>query len=73
MRTRLFRDGIEVWESAAMPVETDAKNKASFFARGAIEVPNGLDPGNYMVRVDITDKAQPNPVSAWQWAKLTVQ
>ena len=73
MRTHLFRDRIEVWESAAMPVETNAKNRASFFARGAVEVPNGLDAGKYMVRVDITDKTQPVPVSAWQWTKLTVQ
>jgi VWFA-related protein len=72
MRTHLFRDGVEVWESAAMPVETDAKNRASLFARGAIEVPKGLDPGRYTVRVDITDKTQPDPVRAWQWTKLTV-
>jgi hypothetical protein len=73
MRTRLFRDGVQVWESAAMPVETDAKKAASFFARGSFEVPQGLDPGKYMVRVDISDKALPDTVSAWQWAKLTVE
>lgn len=72
MRTRLFRDGAQVWESASMPVETDAKKSASFFASGSLEVPKGLDPGKYMVRVDISDKASPATVSAWQWAKLTV-
>jgi hypothetical protein len=72
MRTRLFRDGVQVWESAAMPVETDAKKAASFFVRGSLEVPK-VDPGKYMLRVDISDRALPDTVSAWQWAKLTVQ
>jgi VWFA-related protein len=73
MRTLLFRDGVKVWESVAAPIETDAKKTASLFAKGSLEVPKGLDPGTYMVRVDIDDKAQPNTVSAWQWAKLTLQ
>jgi hypothetical protein len=72
MRERLFRDGAQVWESAAMPVETDAKKAASFFVRGSLEVPK-IDPGKYMVRVDISDKTLPDTVSAWQWAKLTVE
>ena len=73
MRTRFFRDGVEVWKSVAMPVETAATKAASFFVRGSLEVPKGLDPGTYMVRVDIGDKAWPDTVSAWQWAKLTVR
>ncbi len=73
MRTRLFRDGVQVWESTPMPVETDVKKAASFFARGSFEVPKGLDAGRYMVRVDISEKAQPDTVSAWQWAKLTIE
>jgi len=73
MRTRLFRDGVEVWQSAAMSVETDAMSKEISFAKGAIEIPKGLDPGKYMVRLDVSDKTQPGQVSAWQWAKLTVQ
>ena len=73
MRTLLFRDGVEVWEGAAMPVETDVKKAANFFATGSLEVPKGLDPGKYMLRVDLIDKAQPDTVRAWQWARLTVQ
>jgi hypothetical protein len=73
MRTRLFRDGAQVWESAAMNVETDAKKAASFFASGSLQVPKGLDPGKYMLRLDISEKERPDIVSAWQWAKLTVQ
>jgi hypothetical protein len=73
IRTRLFRDGVEVWESAALPVESDATRTASLFARGALEIPKGLDPGKYIVRVDIGDKGQPDTVAAWQWAKLTLR
>ena len=77
MRTRLFRDGVEVWQSAATPVTTDAPKTATktaeLFASGSLDVPQGLDPGNYMVRVDLGDKAQPDTASAWQWAKLTLR
>lgn len=73
MRTRLFRDGVQTWESTAMPVEADEKKMANFFARGSLEVPRGLEPGKYMLRVDIVEKVHPDTVSAWQWAKLTVQ
>ncbi len=55
-----------------MPVESDAQKRPSFFARGSLEVPK-VDPGRYMVRVDVSDKALPDTVSAWQWAKLTVE
>ena len=73
MRTRLFRDGVEVWQSAATPLTTDASKTAGLFAGGSLDVPKGLDPGNYMVRVDLGDKAQPDTVTAWQWAKLTLR
>ena len=73
IRTRLFRDGVEVWKSAAMPVETDAKKAANLFARGSLEVPEGLDPGKYLLRVEIVEQARPDTISAWQWAKLTLQ
>ena len=72
MRARFFRDGAEVWESAAMPIESDAPKGASFFARGSLEVPK-VDPGKYMVRMDVSEKTLPDTVSAWQWARLTVE
>ncbi|MDR3700377.1 MAG: VWA domain-containing protein [Candidatus Sulfopaludibacter sp.] len=65
MRTRLYRNGAQVWESAPLPVAGSA-------ARGSFEVPRGLDPGRYMVRVEIAEKAADNAV-AWQWAKLTLR
>lgn len=71
MRTRLFRDGAEVWQSVATPVETNAMKAAGTFARGSLEVPRGLDPGQYLIRVDIGDKAHPEAVGAWQWSRLT--
>ena len=59
MRTRIFRDGVEVWQSAETPVETDATKTAGTFAKGALEVPKGLDPGKYMIRVEVSDKDTP--------------
>jgi len=73
MLTRIFRDGAEVWESAPMPVEADATKIAGIFVKGSLEIPKGLDPGNYLVRVDVSDKARPETPNAWQWAKLKVQ
>jgi VWFA-related protein len=73
MRTHLFRDGVEVWKSAPAPLATDATKTAGLFASGAVDVPKGLDPGSYMVRVDIGDKDTPDTASAWQWAKLTLR
>jgi VWFA-related protein len=73
MRTRIFRDGVEVWQSAETPVETDATKTAGTFAKGALEVPKGLDPGKYMIRVEVSDKDTPGAPSAWQWAKLTLK
>jgi hypothetical protein len=69
MRTRLFRDGVEVWHSTPVPVAADA----AYFAKGSLEVPKGLDAGDYRVRVDIEDKDAPDTASAWQWAKLRVR
>ena len=73
MRTHLFRDGVEVWKSAPAPLATDATKTAGLFASGSVDVPKGLDPGSYMVRVDIGDKDTPDTASAWQWAKLTLR
>ena len=73
MRTRIFRDGVEVWKSGETPVEADATKTTGYFAKGTLEVPKGLDPGGYMVRVDVGDKDTPDAASAWQWAKLRVR
>jgi hypothetical protein len=45
-----FPDGVEVWQSAATPVETNATKTAGTFARGSLEVPKGLNPGEYQAR-----------------------
>jgi VWFA-related protein len=68
IRTRLYRDGAEVWHSMSKPVAADPAN----FARGSLQVPAGLAPGNYLLRVDLEDKYNYTP-AAWQWAKLRVR
>jgi hypothetical protein len=50
------------------PVAADPAN----FARGSLQVPAGLAPGNYLLRVDLEDKYNYTP-AAWQWAKLRVR
>lgn len=69
IRTRLYRDGAEVWHSMSEPVAADPAN----FARGSLQIPAGLDPGNYLLRVDLEDKDTPYRPAAWQWAKLRVR
>jgi VWFA-related protein len=69
IRTHLFRDGAEVWHSKSVPVAAEPAN----FARGSLEVPAGLDPGNYLLRVDVEDRDTPYMPAAWQWAKLKVR
>ena len=73
LRTRLFRDGVEVWHSASTPLAAAARKPEGYFASGALQVPKGLDPGRYLVRVDIGDKDTPDAASVWQWAKLTLR
>jgi VWFA-related protein len=75
MRLHLFRDGVEAWKSAPIPVETGPQESKTemFLAKGSITIPKGLEPGKYLLRVDLCDQAQPDTVTAWQWAKLTVK
>ena len=65
MLTRLYRNGAQVWESAPTPV-------AGPIASGSFDVPRGLDPGRYLVRVEVAGKAADSAL-AWQWAKLTLR
>ena len=65
MLTRLYRNGTQVWESAPTPV-------AGPIAGGSFDVPPGLDPGRYIVRVEVAGKSADHAL-AWQWAKLTLR
>ena len=67
LRTRLFRDGVEVWQSESAALVVDAAK----FAGGSLVVPTGLGAGTYAMRVDVEDPAG-TPL-AWQWAKLRIR
>lgn len=72
IRTRLFRDGAQVYESEAKAVE-GASKASRFFTRAAIEIPSSLEPGDYLMRVDVEDQLPPPRHSkAWQWTRLSV-
>jgi hypothetical protein len=74
LRTRLFRDAEQIAETPAVPVVTDAKKSASqFFTRGEIDIPAGLAPGEYLLRVDVENPTAKKPQLAWRWARLTVR
>jgi hypothetical protein len=69
MRTRLFRDGVEVWQSGLTPVQMGKANLAA----GSLAVPSGLSNGEYLLRVDVQAKGAPDASAAWQWARLRLQ
>ncbi len=69
MRTRLFRDGVEVWQSGLTPVQMGGNNLVG----GSLEVPNGLGPGEYLLRLDVNGKDAPDSSAAWQWAVLRLR
>jgi VWFA-related protein len=73
IRTHLFHDGAQVYESEAKPIETSASKATPFFTRSAIDIPSSLDPGDYLMRVDVGDQLpSPHQAKAWQWARLSV-
>jgi hypothetical protein len=72
MRTRLFRDGVEVWHGEATPVVAEQLKSEGYFAKGSISVPK-VSAGQYLLRVDIEGKDTPDTPAAWQWARLRVR
>ena len=62
MRTRLFRDGVEVWQSGLTPAQIGAANLVA----ASLPVPNGLGAGEYLLRVDVNAKDAPDSSAAWQ-------
>jgi VWFA-related protein len=75
IRTRLFRDGSEVYEGPAVPVVTGTSTSTAArpLTRGAIDIPASLQPGDYMMRVEVEDRLPPaGHAMAWRWARLSV-
>ena len=73
LRTGLFRDGVEVYESRATPVITGASMTGRAFTNGALQIPADLPPGDYLVRVEVEDgNPPPHHGRAWQWARLAI-
>jgi VWFA-related protein len=71
---RLYRDGQPVYESGTSPLGTPAKGKGGqLVANGQLQVPAGLEPGDYYLQVEIAEPgAGKAPVRAWRWARVTV-
>jgi VWFA-related protein len=73
-QTRLFRDGVKVYEGGVKPIEVGSKSVHGEAIGGdEIQLPGDLAPGDYFLEEEVT--SQPNSgkaVRAWQWATLHV-
>ena len=73
MRTRLFRDGAQAYESPATPVAMGERKAGHAFTSAVIEIPANLQPGDYLMRVEVEDQmSPPHQSKAWQWVRLRV-
>ena len=75
MRTRLLRDGAQVSESEAKPVEGGAtKTGGRMLTHSAVEIPANLAPGEYLMRVEVEDAGPAaSHARAWQWAHMSIR
>lgn len=67
-RTRLFRDGNQVYESPVVAMSLEGSKKG--IASGKIDIPATSEAGDYWMQIEVED-GQSN--IALQWARLTVQ
>ena len=73
LRTRLFRDGAEVYQRLATPVVMSQGKTGRDFTSASVEIPTKLEPDDYLMRVEVENQASPPQQSkAWQWARLLV-
>jgi VWFA-related protein len=73
LRTCLFRDGERVYDGPAKPIEIGRKSAGPSFVRSDIEIPPHLEPGDYLMGVEVEDQlAPPRHAAAWQWARLSI-
>jgi hypothetical protein len=70
----LFREGAQVFESPAKPLEGGTKTvKGEAFGADEIAVPSDLAPGDYFLQEEVTGQPKNGkPVRAWQWTALRV-
>lgn len=69
-KVALFRDGKQIYQAPEEPVRTESgKTGARFFAHSALQIPSGLEAGEYFLRVTVRD----GPSESWQWARIGVR
>jgi hypothetical protein len=69
----LFRDGARVYDGPPKPIEIGRKTAGPSFVRSDIEIPPNLEPGDYLMGVEVEDQlAPPRHAAAWQWARLSI-
>jgi VWFA-related protein len=73
-RTRLYRDGVKIYEGPVRPLQVAAKTvHGEGFAKETLAIPAGLPAGDYALQEEVTEE-RPNgkPAHAWQWADLHI-
>ena len=75
MRTRLFREGVQVSESVMKPIEEGAsRTNGRMFTHSSIEIPRNLTPGEYLMRLEVEDtRPAAGHAKAWQWVRLNIR
>ena len=74
VRTRLFHDGTQIYESPAKPITPGAATAGRLFNHGSLEIPADLVPGEYLMRVEVENAhSQATHPRAWQWARLSIR
>jgi len=72
-RCRLYRDGQPVYDSGLSPLGGAKGKSGQLIANGRLQVPAGLDPGEYYLKVEVDDSTDgKSSVTAWRWAKVTI-
>jgi hypothetical protein len=74
-RTRLFREGTQVYEGPLKPLQVGTKTvKGEAFGADEIEIPGDLAPGDYFLQEEVVGQSRNGKApQAWQWASLQVQ
>ncbi len=70
----LLRDGVPVWQSDPTPLDTSRRRQSGRqFTTLALDIPAALEPGEYVMRVDVEDsQPAPNRAKACQWSRLKI-
>jgi hypothetical protein len=69
----LFRGGQQVYAGSPTPLDADGQpDPRRIVAGGRIQLGAGMEPGDYVLQVSVTDSARQKPVTLSQWIDFEV-